>query len=83
MAGPWGQNTITRFRPDLIHKFSDMFEDEEENKRIISSYIFHCNVHYPSGESAFHNLMKGNFEAILKCDIFATTFSQLATLSKK
>ena len=61
MAGPWGQNTITRLRPDLIHKFSDMFEDEEENKRVISSYIFHCNVHYPSGESAFHNLMKGNF----------------------
>ena len=63
MAGPWGQNTITRLRPDLIHKFSDMFEDEEENKRVISSYIFHCNVHYPSGESAFHNLMKGIFEA--------------------
>ena len=36
-----------------------MFNDEADNKRIISAYIFHCNVHNPTGEAAFHNLMKG------------------------
>ena len=59
LAGPWGLQSIERFRPDLIHKFEDMFESEEDNKRIISAYIYHCNVHYPSGEAAFHSLMKG------------------------
>ena len=60
LAGPWGQNTIARFRPDLIEKFSPLIENEEDNKRIITGYIFHCNAHNPSGEAAFHNLMQGN-----------------------
>ena len=59
LAGPWGQQGIGRVRGDLLKNFIGMFEDEEENKRIISSYIFHCNVHNPTGESAFHSLMKG------------------------
>ena len=60
LAGPWGQNTIARLRPDLIEKFSPLFENDEDNKRIITGYIFHCNAHNPSGEAAFHNLMQGN-----------------------
>lgn len=59
MAGPWGLNTIGRMRPDLIHKFEALFEDEDENKRVISAYIYHSNVHKPTGETAFHSLMKG------------------------
>jgi len=59
MAGPWGLQSISRLRPDLISKFSDLFETEEEMKRVVPNYIYHCNVHYPSGESAFHSLMKG------------------------
>ena len=43
----------------MISKFEDLFESEEELKRVIPNYIYHCNVHYPSGESAFHSLMKG------------------------
>ena len=63
----WGQNTITRFRPDVINKFSSLFNDEADNKRIISAYIFHCNVHNPTGEAAFHNLMKGPAYAKVRC----------------
>jgi len=59
LAGPWGQEGIGRVRGDLFSNFQDMFETEEENKRIISAYIYHCNVHKPTGESAFHSLMKG------------------------
>jgi len=59
MAGPWGLQTIGRMRPDLIHKFQDMFENEEDNKRVVSSYLYHANVHQPTGESAFHSMMKG------------------------
>lgn len=59
VAGPWGPNAITRLRPDLIHKFSDLFETEEENLKVIPSYLFHCNAHSPTGEAAFHTLMKG------------------------
>jgi len=59
MAGPWGLQSVTRFRPDLISKFGDLFDNEEENKRVIPNYIYHCNVHNPTGEAAFHSLMKG------------------------
>jgi len=69
LAGPWGQNTIARFRPDLIEKFSPLIENEEDNKRIITGYIFHCNAHNPSGEAAFHNLMQG--PAFAKNPMFA------------
>jgi len=59
LSGPWGLNAITRMRPDLISKFQDLFENEEDNQRVIPNYIYHCNVHNPTGESAFHSLMKG------------------------
>jgi len=59
LTGPWGAQTIGRMRPDLISKFQDIFENEEENKRVVSNYLYHSNVHTPSGESAFHSMMKG------------------------
>ena len=31
----------------------------EENTRLVSDYIFHCNGHSPTGEAAFHRLMSG------------------------
>lgn len=59
IAGPWGLTTITRFRPDLIHKFSTLFDnDEEEMARIVPAYIYHCNAHHPSGEAAFYSMSK-------------------------
>jgi len=59
MAGPWGLQTIGRIRPDLINKFQDIFDSEEDAKRVVSAYLYHSNVHYPTGESAFHSMMKG------------------------
>lgn len=59
MAGPWGLQAVERLRPDLISKFSQLFDDEETNRRVISNYIYHSNVHHPTGEAAFHSLMKG------------------------
>merc|ERR1712241_1596150 len=59
MAGPWGLQTIGRMRPDIINKFQDVFENEEDNKRVVSGYLYHANVHQPTGESAFHSMMKG------------------------
>lgn len=59
MAGPWGFQTIGRMRPDIIRKFEDLFDDEEDAKRVVSGYLYHGNVHNPTGESAFHSMMKG------------------------
>jgi len=50
--GPVGPSLIDRFRPDLKEKFSEFITDTN----IISSYIYHCNAQFPSGESAFWHL---------------------------
>ena len=55
MAGPWGFQTIGRMRPDIIRKFEDLFDNEEDAKRVVSGYLYHGNVHNPTGESAFHS----------------------------
>lgn len=65
LTGPWGAQTIGRMRPDLISKFQDIFENEEENKRVVSNYLYHSNVHTPSGESAFHSSKFNNILALI------------------
>lgn len=66
LSGPFGPSMIKRLRPDLIGKFDSLFPyDMPEEERfaklneIIPSYLFHCNAHSPSGESAFHSMMTG------------------------
>ena len=51
-SGPFGPKLINRIRPDLMRKFNGLVE--EENLHIVSKYLFHCNAHTPTGESAFH-----------------------------
>jgi len=53
-AGPW---LVTRMRPDLMRKYEDLLGTGKSH--LISEYIFHCNGHSPTGESAFHRLMTG------------------------
>lgn len=56
-SGPAGPKILTRLRPDLMRKFEGLIE--EENLHVVSNYLYHCNTHSPSGESAFHNMMTG------------------------
>ncbi len=63
-TGPMGPKMIGRLRPDLISKFREVFESEEEMRAVIPSYLFHCNAHNPTGEAAFHSLMKVRFPFI-------------------
>merc|ERR1711976_506401 len=58
-SGPYGPKLIPRMRPELVNKFGELFPTEEENKTVIPAYMYHCNAHDPSGESAFHSLMSG------------------------
>jgi len=53
-AGPW---LVTRMRPDLMRKYEDLLGTGKSS--LISEYLFHCNGHNPTGESAFHSLMTG------------------------
>ena len=56
-AGPAGPWVVARTRPDIIRKYEEAVG--EENTRLVSDYIFHCNGHSPTGEAAFHRLMTG------------------------
>lgn len=47
-SGPYGPNVIGRMRPELIRKFEDLFESEEENLTVVPNYMFHCNAHNPT-----------------------------------
>ena len=47
-AGPWGRNSIQRFRPELLRKFGALFESEEQNVEVISDYMYHCNAQSPT-----------------------------------
>ena len=55
-AGPWGPWLVARMRPDIMRKYEDLVGPDSS---LVSDYIFHCNGHDPSGESAFHRLMSG------------------------
>lgn len=57
MAGPLGLHIIGKLRTDLIKKFEDVFDNKKDTKRVVSNYIYHINVHQPTGESAFHSMM--------------------------
>ncbi len=57
LSGPWGMGAIARMRPELIHKFDDLFEGEEEEEKerdedgsmgVIPQYMFHCNAQSPT-----------------------------------
>eukprot|EP00088_Acartia_fossae_P027566 TRINITY_DN28302_c0_g1_i1.p1 TRINITY_DN28302_c0_g1~~TRINITY_DN28302_c0_g1_i1.p1 ORF type:complete len:400 (+),score=78.35 TRINITY_DN28302_c0_g1_i1:34-1233(+) len=56
-AGPAAPRMVQRFRPDLMRKYEGLIE--EDNLKIVAQYLFHCNAHHPSGESAFHSMMTG------------------------
>ena len=47
-AGPFSPSMFKRLRPELIRKFGDLFETEEENFKVISDYVFHCNAQSPT-----------------------------------
>jgi len=55
-AGPAGPWLVSRMRPDIMKKYDDLLGP---GSRLVSDYIFHCNGHNPTGESAFHTLMSG------------------------
>lgn len=55
VAGPWGPSMITKFRPDLIHKFS---HENMKDDTIIADYVYQCNAQEPSGEMAFKCLVE-------------------------
>lgn len=44
---------VRKFRADLQKKFEKLIP----NRKIIASYIYHCNAMYPSGEVAFRSMM--------------------------
>ena len=55
-AGPWGPWVVRRMRPDIMRKYEDLVGPDSS---LVSDYIFHCNGHSPTGETAFHRLMSG------------------------
>ena len=52
-SGPIGPRVLPRARPDLFQKFFGLM-GEEEARRVIPTYLYHCNAHTPAGEAAFH-----------------------------
>jgi len=59
MAGPWGLEVLCRLRlEDIIQDFEEIFENKEDAKQAVSSYIYQSNVQDPTGESAFHSMME-------------------------
>jgi pimeloyl-ACP methyl ester carboxylesterase len=48
LAGPWGPSLVTRFRSDLVAKFSHLYNDNT-----VINYVYHCLAQNPSGEKAF------------------------------
>ena len=55
MAGPWGLHTIYKLRAETIKKFEVLFDNKKDARKVVSTYIYHSNVHHPTGESAFHS----------------------------
>jgi len=54
-SGPWGPWVVARSRPDIMKKYEGLVG--EGNTRVVSDYLYHCNAHSPTGETAFHRLM--------------------------
>merc|ERR1711983_96233 len=57
VAGPAAPSLVQRLRPDIMRKYEGLIE--EENLDLIAKYLFHCNAHHPSGESAFNTMITG------------------------
>ncbi|RVE62161.1 hypothetical protein OJAV_G00154380 [Oryzias javanicus] len=51
LVGPLGPILVQTLRPDFKRKFSSMFKDDT-----VSEYIYHLNVQFPSGETAFKTM---------------------------
>jgi len=58
-AGPYGQWVVEKTRPDIIRKFTEVIDGDEENMNVVAQYIHQCNAQSPTGESAFHAMMHG------------------------
>ncbi|XP_058064394.1 (Lyso)-N-acylphosphatidylethanolamine lipase isoform X1 [Anopheles bellator] len=54
VAGPYGASLVNRFRGDIVEKFTGTIADGTD----ISNYIHQCNAQRPTGEAAFHTMMK-------------------------
>lgn len=50
-TGPWAPGLVSRFRGDIVSRFSSRYTDDT-----IADYIYHCNVQNPAGETAFSNI---------------------------
>ena len=48
-AGPW---LIRKWRPELVRKYENLLGTGKSI--LVSDYLFHCNGHRPTGETAFH-----------------------------
>lgn len=56
-SGPAGPRIIHRMRPELLNKFASVVG--AENLGVVSNYLFHCNAHNPTGETAFSRMVTG------------------------
>ncbi|XP_019881709.1 (Lyso)-N-acylphosphatidylethanolamine lipase isoform X2 [Aethina tumida] len=54
-AGPIGPWLIKKTRADISEKYAESLDDKD----LITEYIYQCNSQKPTGESAFHSMMKG------------------------
>ncbi|KAM8713930.1 hypothetical protein ACLKA7_014139 [Drosophila subpalustris] len=54
-AGPFGQWLLQKMRADIMRKFESTIE---EDINLLPQYIHQCNAQSPTGESAFHCMMK-------------------------
>ncbi|XP_050542632.1 (Lyso)-N-acylphosphatidylethanolamine lipase [Daktulosphaira vitifoliae] len=55
-AGPFGNWIVANLRSDILMKYEPILGDKTS---IIGDYIYQCNSQRPTGESAFHHLLKG------------------------
>jgi pimeloyl-ACP methyl ester carboxylesterase len=54
-AGPFGPWIIKKMRSDISNKYAGRLENHE----IITDYIYQCNSQKPTGETAFHKMIRG------------------------
>lgn len=52
--GPLGSWLVGKTRPDILRKFSGAVTNQDD----IPNYIHQCNAQKPTGEGAFHTMMK-------------------------
>lgn len=45
--------------PFCILELQEKFAEKSDNADCIPQYVYHCNAHNPTGETAFHALMTG------------------------